>query len=263
MRYTTQLEDECPGLKLRVRPPGEKMLDAAVEVISRVKLDKLGVEGASMTVGLFNSLQEKLPKTKLDSTSDLVENLRAIKDKDEVAAIRVACLHAKQAFEAVRASAIPSMTESQVAADLEYQARRFGAKGLSFEPIVGVGARSALPHGRPTHVRLEAADFTLVDWGARTGLYVSDLTRMWVTGKVSPKFRKIYEVVLKAQLAGIGRSAQARSAKRSMRWLAASLQRRVTENSLGTAWVMASDLKSMKPRGSQSSSLSNWCQAWW
>ena len=203
MRYTTQLEEECPELKLRVRPPGEKMLDAAVEVIAKAKLDRVGVEASSMTVGLFNSLQEKLPKTKLESVSDLVENQRAMKDKDEVAAIRVACQHAKQAFQAVRAAAIPSMTESQVAAELEYQARRFGAKGLSFEPIVGVGARSALPHGRPTDVPLSASDFTLVDWGARTGLYVSDLTRMWVTGKISPKFRKIYEIVLQAQLAGI------------------------------------------------------------
>ena len=203
MRYTTQLEDECPGLKLRVRSPGDKMLDPTAEVMERAKADKLGVEGGSMTVSLYRGLQDKLPKTKLEPTSDLVENLRAVKDKEEVAAIRVACHHAKRAFEAVRAAVTPTMTESQVAADLEYQARRFGAKGLSFEPIVAVGARSALPHGRPTHVQLGESDFALVDWGARTGLYVSDLTRMWVAGKISPKFRKIYQVVLEAQLGAI------------------------------------------------------------
>ena len=203
MRYTTQLEDECPGLKLQVRSPGEKMLDTTADVIKRAKVDRLGVEASSMTVGLNNALQEKLPKTKLEPTEDLVEGLRAVKDKDEVAAIRLACHHAKRAFEAVRAAVTPTMTESQVAADLEYQARRFGAKGLSFEPIVAVGARSALPHGRPTQLQLAESDFTLVDWGARTGQYVSDLTRMWITGRISPKFRKIYEVVLQAQLAAI------------------------------------------------------------
>ena len=90
-----------------------------------------------------------------------------------------------------------------VAADLEYQARRFGAKGLSFEAIVATGARAALPHARPTQQKLGAADFTLIDWGVNEGLYMSDLTRIVVTGKISPKLRKIYGVVLKAQLAGI------------------------------------------------------------
>lgn len=203
MRYTTQLEGECPTLKLRVRSPGEKMTDTVVEVVQKAKLERLGVEGSSMTVGLFRTLQEKLSKTTLEPIEDLVERLRSVKDKEEVAAIRAACLHAKRAFQAVRAAITLDMTESQVAADLEYQARRFGAKGLSFDPIVGVGTRSALPHGRPTDVQLSMSDFTLIDWGARTGLYVSDLTRMWVTGKISPKFRKIYDVVLQAQLAAI------------------------------------------------------------
>jgi Xaa-Pro aminopeptidase len=203
MRYTTQLEDECPALTLHVREPGDKMTEATAKVLKSAKADKVGVEAGSMTVGLFNELQKQAPKSKLEAADDLVENLRAFKDKEEVASIRVACRHAKQAFQAVRATVTPAMTESEVAAELEYQARRFGAKGLSFEPIVAVGARSALPHGRPTDVALRASDFTLVDWGARTGLYVSDLTRMWVTGRISPKFRKIYEVVLAAQLAGI------------------------------------------------------------
>jgi len=95
------------------------------------------------------------------------------------------------------------MTEREVAAELEYQARRIGAKGLSFPPIVAVGARAALPHARPTERKLSDSDFTLVDWGANSGLYLSDLTRIWVTGRISPKLRKIYAIVLKAQLAAI------------------------------------------------------------
>jgi Xaa-Pro aminopeptidase len=66
-----------------------------------------------------------------------------------------------------------------------------------------VGPRSALPHARPTQKKLSESDFTLIDWGVNSGLYMSDLTRVIVTGKISPKLRKIYGVVLKAQLAAI------------------------------------------------------------
>ena len=95
------------------------------------------------------------------------------------------------------------MTEAEIAAELEYQARRFGAKGLSFEPIVAAGPRSALPHATPTQAEIRRGDFTLIDWGVNEGLYMSDLTRVLATGKISPKLRKLYGVVLKAQLAGI------------------------------------------------------------
>jgi Xaa-Pro aminopeptidase len=95
------------------------------------------------------------------------------------------------------------MTEQQVSNELEYQARQFGAKRMSFETIVAVGPRAALPHARPTGRRIGESDFTLIDWGVNEGLYMSDLTRMLATAKISPKLRKLYGVVLKAQLAGI------------------------------------------------------------
>jgi Xaa-Pro aminopeptidase len=136
-------------------------------------------------------------------TSGWVEELRIIKDKEEIDRTRRACEQARRAFEVVRAKLTPEMTELQIAAELEYQARQFGAKGLSFEPIVAVGPRAALPHARPTSRRIGESDFTLIDWGANEGLYMSDLTRMVPTAKISPKLRKLYGVVLKSQLAGI------------------------------------------------------------
>jgi Xaa-Pro aminopeptidase len=103
----------------------------------------------------------------------------------------------------IRASLRPEQTEFQVAAELEYQIRRFGGAACSFPPIVAVGPRAALPHATPGQKRIGEGDFTLIDWGARSPLYVSDLTRVLVTGKISPKLERIYGVVLKAQLAAI------------------------------------------------------------
>jgi Xaa-Pro aminopeptidase len=71
---------------------------------------------------------------------------------------------------------------------------------------VAVGPRAALPHATPTDRQIGSSDFVLIDWGADGGLYKSDLTRVLVTGRISPKLERIYRVVLKAQhkaIAGI------------------------------------------------------------
>jgi Xaa-Pro aminopeptidase len=203
MRYTTQLAEECPGLALEVRPPGLSMLKAVTKALKRAKIERLGIEGTSATVAFQQSLAKALPDLQIVVTENLVERLRIVKDKDEIEATRVACQQARRAFDVVRAAMTPNMTELDVAAELEYQARRFGAKALSFPPIVAVGPRAALPHATPTSRQLSESDFTLIDWGANSGLYMSDLTRIVVTGRISPKLRKIYAVVLKAQLAAI------------------------------------------------------------
>jgi Xaa-Pro aminopeptidase len=202
-RYTTQLEEECPGLPLEVRQPGITMLQGTAKAIRDAKIESLGLEGSSATIGFQQQVAKEIPKVELVVAENLVERLRIVKDNDEIDATRVACTQARRAFDVVRASLTPNMTERDVAAELEYQARRFGAKALSFPAIVAVGPRAALPHATPTSRRLGESDFTLVDWGANSGLYMSDLTRILVTGKISPKLRKIYGVVLKAQLAAI------------------------------------------------------------
>ncbi|TWT66802.1 putative peptidase [Posidoniimonas polymericola] len=202
-RFTTQLEEECPGLVVEIRGPGREMLATVLDVVGGAKVERLGVEADAMSLGLHNRLQEQGEGLRLVPTNGLVEELRTIKDKEEIAATRVACDQARRAFDVVRAGLTGGMTELDVAAELEYQARRFGAKGLSFPPIVAVGPRGALPHANPTSKQIGEDYFTLIDWGANEGLYVSDLTRMVVTGKVSAKFKKIYGIVLKAQLAGI------------------------------------------------------------
>ena len=202
-RYTIQLGEECPHLELVIRGPGEGMVPAVSKLVRRARLRRLAVEGDSMTLSLHAALESSLERCQLTSSAQLVEQLRVTKDKHEVASIRRACTQARRAFEVVRASLTPDLTEKSVAADLEHQARRFGAKGLSFPPIVAVGARAALPHANPTEGRIGESPFTLFDWGANEGLYVSDLTRVLVTGKIPPKLRTVYGVVLKAQRAAI------------------------------------------------------------
>lgn len=203
MRYSTQIEAECPDIDLVIRGPGDSMLSTLSKVIEKYKFKQLGAEAGSITVSLWHALAAELTKTKLVTTDGLVENLRIVKDKDEIDATRVACRIARRTFEAVRALLKPEMTELDIAAEFEYHARRFGASALSFSPIIAVGSRSALPHATPTLRKLEEGEFALIDWGVVAGGYMSDLTRILVTGRISPKLKKLYGVVLRAQLAAI------------------------------------------------------------
>ena len=198
-RYTTQLEQECPGIEASIRPPGVGMVEAVGQVAKRARVSKLGIEAASMTVALRDLIAAALPKVQLSPTSSLVERLRVIKDRDEVAEIRRAIWVAERAYGVLRASLRPERTEKEVADELENQIRLYGGKACSFPPIVAVGARAALPHARPTDQTIGADDFVLIDWGANANSYMSDLTRVLVTGKISTKLERIYRVVLSAQ----------------------------------------------------------------
>ena len=198
-RYTIQANQECPGLDLEVRQPGVAMIESVSKLVKKSKAVTLGLEANSMTVSLRDRLADALPRVILTPTTGLVEQLRMIKDRHEVAATRHAIQIAERAFGVVRAALRAEQTEKQVADQIDHQIRLFGGNGCSFPSIVAVGPKAALPHATPGESRIGEDHFVLIDWGAKANLYTSDLTRLLVTGKISPKFQKLYEVVLKAQ----------------------------------------------------------------
>lgn len=203
-RYTTQIADECPGMEVHIRPQTDTIVVASGKVVKKARLQKLGVEGDHLSVAQFEKLKEELKGLEVCSLSGMVEELRQVKDADEVGEIRLAIRQAEKGFEVLRARLQGEMTEREAAHVLEQAMREFGAIGASFPPIIAAGPRAALPHARPTKGAISAADFVLIDWGATAASgYKSDLTRILVTGKISPKLEKVYRVVLKAQHAAI------------------------------------------------------------
>jgi Xaa-Pro aminopeptidase len=203
-RYTTQITQECPGMQAYIRPQTETVVVAAAKVVKKAKLRKLGVESDHLALSQFEKLKEEAKGIEPCLLSGIVEELRQIKDADEVGQIRVAIRQAEKGFDVLRARLTGEMTELQAAHLLEQAMRQFGATVAAFPPIVAVGPRAALPHARPTSGLISGADFVLIDWGASAASgYKSDLTRILVTGKISPKLEKVYRVVLKAQHAGI------------------------------------------------------------
>ncbi|MFO7907764.1 MAG: Xaa-Pro peptidase family protein [Pirellulaceae bacterium] len=198
-RYSQQINEESPGLDMALRDPGTTLVSVAEKVIQKARVKSLAVEAESMTVARHAQLSQALPKTQLVASTGLVEALREIKDAAEIQKIREAVRLAEKAFGVIRAGWCPGQTERWIAHELEHRIRGMGGEGCSFPPIVAGGARAALPHAVPTGDPTEVNQILLIDWGATAGLYRSDLTRMLVTGKISPKFERIYRVVLEAQ----------------------------------------------------------------
>ena len=203
LRYATQLQEECPGFDVQLRAPGTTMLQLVRQVVGRAGFVRLAIEADAMTVGFFEQLAAQLSRVQLCPTTGLVEELRQIKEREEVQEIRRSVDLAQRAFAVICASLQPEQTEQTIASELEHQIRKFGGRGCSFPPIVAVGSRAALPHATPTAQRIGESDFLLIDWGALAGRYASDLTRVLVTGRISPKLERIYGVVLTAQLRAI------------------------------------------------------------
>lgn len=201
-RFTEQIREECPGLDVHIRRTGVSLSQAAAKLISQAKLSSLAVE-ASIALATYEKLKTAAKQTELVQTEDWIEQLRAIKDKAELARIRQAAQYAERAFAAVRAMLRPEHTEKEIADLLEYQMRVLGAKCSAFPTIVAVGERAALPHAIPTNRQVRENVFVLVDWGADEGWYKSDLTRVLITGRISPKFARVYETVARAQQAAI------------------------------------------------------------
>ncbi len=201
-RFETQLDNECPTIDRVIRTAKTPAMKFLAETLQARKVTRVGFESAALSVADFEKLKELSPAIEFVPVGGIVESLRQTKDKEEIAAIRRAIDLAEKGFQGVQALFTPELTELQIAHELEHLMRRRGALRAAFEPIVGVGKLSALPHYRAGGVPLGAASFVLIDWGAvEPGGYHSDLTRVLATSKIPPKLEKLYGVVSEAQQA--------------------------------------------------------------
>src|SRR5262245_3705720 len=208
-RFRTQIETECPDIETHIRGHDRNTFQAVGDVVKKLGLRDVGVESSGVTLEDFDKLKEQCPTANLTGTTGHVEKLRAIKDNAEVEQIRTAIRVAEQGFTALRATMRSGDTEKELADLLDHYVRRAGGDGLGFPPIVGAGERSALPHCPVSDRRVGESPFVLVDWGAKAGLYHSDLTRvLWSPGVrrsrgVESKLQSVYTVVLQAQTRAI------------------------------------------------------------
>jgi Xaa-Pro aminopeptidase len=133
----------------------------------------------------------------------LVSALRMVKDGGELALMAKAAAMGCQLFEQMLPRIEAGRAEATLAAELEFEARRRGAEGMSFETILASGERSALPHGRATQAKLPRKGFVTLDFGVILNGYCSDMTRTVHVGAASNEERRAYDAVLEAQEAAV------------------------------------------------------------
>ena len=200
-RFTEQAARECIGCKIIER--SGPMCKAVAKLLSKLSsVKKLGVEN-SISLAQFQAVK-KAAKLRLKSIANIVEALRLIKDLDEVALIKKAAHIALSALEKTRKKIKTTMSESEVAGMLDFEMRKLGATN-SFETIVAFGANGSMAHYRPGRRKLKKDDCVLMDFGANFKGYCSDITRCFTRGKVSKKYKTVYQAVRQAHDAAIAK----------------------------------------------------------
>ncbi|MCF7973846.1 MAG: aminopeptidase P family protein [Phycisphaerae bacterium] len=197
-RYVEQAEKECPYCRIMVRSGSMAQLTAGL--CQRLRsLTTLHVED-SITCASFLALRKAVSVSV--RTTSLLEGLRSVKDPWEYKITCQAVRLAIAAFEHSVQEIQPGMREFEVAALLDYHIHKQGATN-AFDTIVAFGPNGSRPHHRPGSRRLKANDTILMDFGARTQGYCSDITRSFSIGRAPRLFNRVYDIVRQAQQAAI------------------------------------------------------------
>jgi len=204
-RYVEQARRECRGLSVLARRGS--LPEALGNPLRRWRIRRMGFEPEDVTVALHSHLSRYRKGTRLVPVAGMVGTLRICKDVLEQRGIRRAIRVAEEAWSAFRRTIRPGWTERRLAAELDYRMRLAGADAPAFPTICAVDASASMPHAQPGSRRLQRGSILLVDFGARVGDYVCDLTRVLFVGRISPCARRVYEAVERAQAAAIARAA--------------------------------------------------------
>ncbi len=198
-RYYEQVAEEAPDFEL------VKVEDKVSLVLKRLlkarEVKTLGFESTHLPFAQYQEWKRKTRGIKWVPTKEVVETIRMVKDEGELAKIRKAISIADDACDHIRSFIELGMSEKQVAWELELFMRTHGAEAIAFNFIVACGPNGAKPHAVPQNRQIQEGEPIVLDMGARTDGYNSDLTRSICLGEPDKKAQEVYDIVLRAQLA--------------------------------------------------------------
>jgi len=196
-RYLSQAAEQVPDWDREI---ASNDLLAGVARVLGDDARRVGFDDVHLPVKSYERLREMLgDEVELVPAGGLVEDLRAVKDAEEVERIRAAARLADDALRDVLERGLAGRTERDVALDLEFTQRRLGAEAVSFPPIVAAAAHGALPHASPRDEVIPEGTLVVVDWGCKLDGYASDCTRTFATGELDVRDREVYDLVARAQ----------------------------------------------------------------
>ncbi len=196
-RYRLQAREEVRGYHLVIAMGS--LFEGAAQKGLFPKRGKIGYEAQHLTVAELRNLRKLLPLVQWIPTTKMIEEMSAVKERGEIDLIKKAVAISDKVFEKLLEIMKPGMKELDLAAEISYLHRTYGAEADAFEPIVASGKRGALPHARASEKKMKKGELVTIDMGGRYKGYHSDLTRTIAIGKASAGARKIYQVVADAQ----------------------------------------------------------------
>ena len=200
-RFDMQAADEAENFDVVCYREG--LSKTLPDILIRLGSKRMGFESVRISLKQFHEFEDAISSGNIDTTlvptENIVEQVREIKDEEEIDKTREALLLAEEAFERVLQVIQPGMTEKKIAWLLEKEMRESGAEALSFPSIVASGPNSALPHAIPGERKWMKGEPLLFDWGAKLNGYCSDISRTLFLGKADSMFQKVFQTVVDAQ----------------------------------------------------------------
>lgn len=197
-RYTEMVKQKAPFITLFEISYNNRFSKLLQNHCQHEGIKQLGFEEENVSYKEIADLEEKINDLELIPTTDIVENLRITKDKNEVELIKNACQLSDMGYDFILSCLKPGVSELEIKLRLENFIRE--NKGdISFPSIVAFGQNSAIPHHMPRDTKLEAQDTVLLDFGAKWNGYCSDMTRTVFIGVPKEKLSSIYTAVKEAQ----------------------------------------------------------------
>ncbi len=177
--------------------------ECAAQLASELSLGTIAFEDGDMSYANYVKYSEAFGDVKLVGATAALDEIRECKDQFEIDSITAAQRIAERALSEILPLVKPGAVEQELSALLDYTMAKYGSTGVSFSTIFVSGAKSSLPHGHPGDKKIEAGDFVTIDFGAIVNGYHSDMTRTFAVGHATEEMKKVYSIVLEAQLAGI------------------------------------------------------------
>ena len=202
-RYVEQASRQAPGLRVLSTDAQHPENNRILELTDAHAVRRLAVERDYLSYDHHEALRAKLPFVELGGLDSLPEELRLIKDADEIESIQKSAAIASRAFENILSRIHPGMTEKQVQIMLDYEMLSLGSEGNAFDTIAAAGVNGSLPHAIPSDNVIRSGDLLTLDFGAKVNGYCSDMTRTVAFGKISPELREIYDLVYAAHMAAL------------------------------------------------------------
>ena len=207
-RYSERAKKEA-GNSIKIVAVDKNYFKTVKSFLNKLRIKKLGIEADSIGLRGFDNLKKNLRGIKLIKTYDLIKEIRAIKDEQEIKdlkkAIKITDNCFAYIFQFIKKNFVKGLAEKQIAWEMERFIREKGGDGLSFDSIVASGKNSAMPHHLTGNRKIKKSDIVLLDFGALANGYHADMTRTVFIGQPSKKQQEVYNTVLKAQQETINR----------------------------------------------------------